>query len=111
MYTKIENYKKLTIEMINNIGVGEDYQDKIAILLEERQAILDSLTSEEELIEFRVLYKENSLIDLDNRLRDLLSEELSQAKTDILNQKKKKAANFAYSKVNREGFNLFSTQI
>ena len=51
------------------------------------------------------------MISLDNQLRDLLIKELNQAKTDIINQKKKKAANFAYSKVNREGFNLFSTQI
>lgn len=110
MYKKFEKYKELTIEMINNIGI-EDNQNKIATLLEDRQSILNSLSTNEELAEFRVLYKEYNMISLDNQLRDLLIKELNQAKTDILNQKKKKAANFAYSKVNREGFNLFSTQI
>lgn len=110
MYKKFEKYKELTIEMINNIGI-EDNQNKIATLLEDRQSILNSLSTNEELAEFRVLYKEYNMISLDNQLRDLLIKELNQAKTDILNQKKKKAASFAYSKVNREGFNLFSTQI
>lgn len=111
MYRKIEKYKELTVEIISNIGAREEYQNKIATLLDERQEILDSLSSNEELIEFRVLYKENDIISLDNELRDLLTQELNQAREDILNQKKKKAANFAYSKVNREGLNLFSTQI
>lgn len=111
MYKKIEKYKELTLKMINSIGTEDDFQDKIAVMLDDRQTILDTLLSSEELIEFRVLYKEYDIVSLDNKLRDLLSQELNQAKTDVLNQKKKKAANFAYSKVNREGFNLFSTQI
>ena len=108
---KIDIYKDLTIKMIESIGNGPDFQNKIALLLEERQAVLDSLSPDKELIEFRVLYKNEDIISLDNELRDLLTRELNQAKTDILDYKKKKAANFAYSKVNREGLNLFSTRM
>ena len=111
MHDKIEKYKEITIKMIDSISNEIDYQNKVASLLEERQIVLDSLLTNEELIEFRVLYKEYEMVNLDNQLRDLLTRELNQAKTDILEQKKKKVANFAYSKVNREGFNLFSTQI
>ena len=111
MHDKIEKYKEITIKMIDSISNEIDYQNKVASLLEERQIVLDSLLTNEELIEFRVLYKEYEMLNLDNQLRDLLTRELNQAKTDILEQKKKKAANFAYSKVNREGFNFFSTQI
>lgn len=111
MYEKINEYKNITLKMIDIIGTIPDYQTKVATLLDERQAILDSVLTNEELIEFRTLYKQYGVLALDNELRDLLTKELNQAKNDILEQKKKKTANFAYSKVNREGFNLFSTHI
>lgn len=111
MYEKINEYKNATLKMVDIIGTIPDYQAKVATLLDERQAILDSISTKEELIEFRTLYKQYDISVLDDKLRDLLTKELNQAKNDILEQKKKKTANFAYSKINREGFNLFSTHI
>lgn|SRR5699024_2741999 len=111
MHEKIEAYKELTIQMIYAIENELDYQHKVAELLDKRQVIIDSFTTNEEVIQFRVLYKDYEVAILDNQLRDLLTKELNQTKTDILEQKKKRIANSAYSKVNREGLNLFSKQI
>ena len=97
--------------MIYAIENELDYQHKVAELLDKRQVIIDSFTTNEEVIQFRVLYKDYEVAILDNQLRDLLTKELNQTKTDILEQKKKRIANSAYSKVNREGLNLFSKQI
>lgn len=111
MHEKIEAYKELTVDMINAIGSEPDYQHKVAELLDKRQVIIDSFTTTEEVIQFRVLYRDYEVGTLDNQLRDLLTKELNQTKTDIIEQKKKRIANSAYSKVNREGLNLFSKQI
>ena len=111
MHKKIELYKELTLEMINVMNKEGDYQDKIAELLDKRQAIIDSFISNEDVIQFRVLYRDYDIAKLDNELKELLTEELNKTKTDIIEQKKKRIANSAYSKVNREGLNLFSKQI
>lgn len=55
MHDKIEKYKEITIKMIDSISNEIDYQNKVASLLEERQIVLDSLLTNEELIEFRGL--------------------------------------------------------
>lgn len=111
MHEKIELYKELTLEMISIMNKEGDYQDKIAELLDKRQVIIDSFTTSEDVIQFRVLYRDYDITSLDNELKELLTQELNKTKTDIIEQKKKRIANSAYSKVNREGLNLFSKQI
>lgn len=111
MYDLIDEYRTYTVEMINSIGKESDYPQKIAEILDKRQTIIDSLSSDEELFEFRRLYDKFSLKSLDDELKDLLTKELDKTKKDIIEQKKQRVANNAYTKVNRDGFNLFSKQI
>ena len=111
MYNRIEEYKKYTLEMISIIGTTPDYQFKVAELLEKRQTILDSIVTSDELARFRVLYKECDLAVLDDELKTLLTNEINKTKHDIIEQKKQRVASSAYTKVNREGFNIFSTRM
>ena len=111
MYNRIEEYKKYTLDMIEIIDSTPDYQYKVAELLDKRQAIIDSFLASDEMARFRVLYEEYNLTALDDELRTLLTDELNKTKDDIIEQKKKRVANSAYTKINREGFNIFSTHI
>lgn len=111
MYNRIEEYKKYTLNMIEIIDNTPDYQYKVAELLDKRQAIIDSFLASDEMARFRVLYEEYNLTALDDELRTLLTDELNKTKDDIIEQKKKRVANSAYTKINREGFNIFSTHI
>lgn len=111
MYNRIEEYKKYTLNMIEIIDNTPDYQYKVAELLDKRQAIIDSFLASDEMARFRVLYEEYNLAALDDELRTLLTNELNKTKDDIIEQKKKRVANSAYTKINREGFNIFSTHI
>lgn len=111
MYNRIEEYKKYTLEMIASIGNIPDYQFKVAELLEKRQSILDSFATADELARFRVLYQECNVAILDDELKSLLTNEINKTKNDIIEQKKQRVASSAYTKVNREGFNIFSTRM
>lgn len=111
MYNKLEEYKKYTIDMINSINSEPNYQYKVAELLEKRQLIIDSFISNDDIVRFRRLYNEYNIATLDDELKDLLTNELNKTKHNIIEQKKQRVANSAYTRVNREGFNLFSKQI
>lgn len=111
MNNKIILYKEITEEMILFLRTVPDSQDEIARLLDKRQDILNSLESTDELIQFRDMYREHKISELDDILKELLTRELNKTKIDILEQKKQRIANSAYTKVNREGLNLFSTQV
>lgn len=112
MYNRIEEYKKYTLDMIETIDNNTpDYQYKVAELLDKRQAIIDSFLTSNEMARFRVLYREHNINALDDKLKTLLTDELNKTKDDIIEQKKKRVANSAYTKINREGFNIFSTHI
>lgn len=111
MHEGIILYKNLTSEMINAIQTREDFQEYIAILLDRRQAILDDFKDKGELARFRKMYDAYEINVLDEELKELLTQELNQTKSDILEQKKKRVANNAYSKVSRDGLNIFNAKI
>ena len=111
MNNKIEDYRKYTFEMIDVIGKEHNYQFRVAELLDKRQSIIDSFSTSEELAEFRRLYNSFDIKALDDELKELLTNELNKTKHDIIEHKKQRVANNAYTKVNRVGFNLFSKQI
>lgn len=104
--TKIQEYKEITQEMIK---CTED-EFRVNELLNKRQLIIDSITSQEDLKHFRFLYSEHKVYELDNKLKELLEKRLVDAKAEILEQRKKRVANSAYTKVNRSGVSLFSKQ-
>ena len=111
MYEKIALYKKITEDMILILRSTSDSEEEIAKLLDERQEVLNSLKTTDELIEFREIYRQLKISELDDILKELLTRELNKTKRDILEQKRQRMASSAYRKVNKEGLNLFSTQV
>ena len=99
-------YKSISLEIVkalesSNLGLLDD-------LFNKRQAILDNLVDEK-------ILKDNSIkseiLDIDNKIKDLLYIEIEKTKHEIKEHKRSMAVNNSYLQNNRENLNIFNKKV
>ncbi|MCC0627626.1 MULTISPECIES: flagellar protein FliT [unclassified Clostridioides] len=105
---KINLYKDISLKIINLIE-KEEYKN-ISNRLNERQNIINSI-SEFDRNEFIHLYNSMELIEIDDKIKDALQEQLSEVKKELHEYKLTKQVNTMYYSLNREKVNLFSKKV
>ncbi len=99
-------YKSISLEIVkalesSNLGLLDD-------LFNKRQSILDNLVDEK-------ILKDNSIkseiLDIDNKIKDLLYIEIEKTKHEIKEHKRSMAVNNSYLQNNRENLNIFNKKV
>lgn len=99
-------YKSISLEIVkalesSNLGLLDD-------LFNKRQSILDNLVDEK-------ILKDNSIkseiLDIDNKIKDLLYIEIDKTKHEIKEHKRSMAVNNSYLQNNRENLNIFNKKV
>lgn len=99
-------YKSISLDIVkalesSNLGLLDD-------LFNKRQAILDNLVDEK-------ILKDNSIkseiLDIDNKIKDLLYIEIEKTKHEIKEHKRSMAVNNSYLQNNRENLNIFNKKV
>lgn len=109
MYNLIKEYKDISLRIISEIKTTED-QDKISLLLDKRQQILDKVTESNQIQRFRIQYAQNGLDKIDEEMRILLTELLNKTKEELRVHRKKKNASNAYVRSTKSGGNIFTVK-
>ncbi|CZR95486.1 MULTISPECIES: flagellar protein FliT [unclassified Clostridioides] len=105
---KINLYKDISLKIINLIE-KEEYKN-ISNRLNERQDIINSI-SEVDKNDFIQFYNSMELIEIDNKIRVTLQEQLLEVKKELHEYKFTKQANTMYSSLNREKVNIFNKKV
>ncbi|MDN9636656.1 flagellar protein FliT [Clostridioides difficile] len=105
---KLNLYKDISLQIINLIE-KEEYI-KISSKLGERQDIINSV-SEIDRNDFIQLYNRMELIEIDNRIRDILQGQLLEVKKELHEYKLTKQVNTMYYNLNREKVNIFNKKV
>lgn len=109
MYNIIKEYKNISLQIILEIKENGD-QEKVSILLDKRQVLLDEVTKSNQLQRFRIQYAQNGLDKIDEEMRLLLLDLLSRTKEEMRVHRKKQNASNAYMKSSKPTSNIFSTK-
>lgn len=103
----LEQYKKLTIKIIEELREDRD----IDALMEERGKILKEIEalkiSEKELLEE---YNKLEIKPIDKSLEDLIKFKMNEIKVGIQENKRRRSAYSSYTSSNRQG-NLFARKV
>lgn len=104
----LENYKKITEEIISNIKNDVDVNN----LMDKREELINKLFEDEKINinNIKEIYLSKGLVDLDKKLEVAIKEEQLKVKEEIRDLHKRKNANNAYEK-NRQINNFFNTKI
>lgn len=105
---KINLYKDISLQIIALIK-KEEYKN-ISNRINERQDIIDSI-SEVDKDDFIQLYNDNELIEIDDRIKTYLQEQLSEVKKELHEYKLTKQVNTMYYSLNREKVNIFNKKV
>ncbi|UWD48928.1 flagellar protein FliT [Clostridioides difficile] len=105
---KINLYKDISLQIITLIE-KEEYKN-ISNRLNERQDIINSV-SEVDKNDFIQLYNDKELIEIDDRIRNSLQEQLSEVKKELHEYKLTKQVNTMYYNLNREKVNIFNKKV
>ncbi|EQF29184.1 flagellar FliT family protein [Clostridioides difficile CD160] len=105
---KINLYKDISLQIIALIK-KEEYKN-ISNRINERQDIIDSI-SEVDKDDFIQLYNDNELIEIDDRIKNYLQEQLSEVKKELHEYKLTKQVNTMYYSLNREKVNIFNKKV
>ena len=90
--------------------VKTENQEEVALLLDERQDILNKVMSDNNIALFRQIYNEYNLAEIDNDINMIFTESLESAKQQIIEHKKTQRASKAYMNAKKEKIHLFSMQ-
>ena len=102
----INLYKSISLEIVealenNNLELLEE-------LFKKRQTILDNIKDEK-------ILKENSIksqiLDIDNKIKTLLSIEIEKTKQEIKEHRRSMAVNNSYLQNNRQNLNIFNKKV
>lgn len=110
MYNIIKEYKDISLEILEEIKDGNGDQEKVSILLDKRQTLLDRVTKENQLQRFRIQYAQQGIDKIDEEMRLLLTDLLNKTKEEMVVHRKKQNASNAYINSNRTSRNIFSTK-
>lgn len=105
---KINLYKDISLQIITLIE-KEEYKN-ISNRLNERQDIINSV-SEVDKNDFIQFYNDKELIEIDDRIRNSLQEQLSEVKKELHEYKLTKQVNTMYYNLNREKVNIFNKKV
>lgn len=105
---KINLYKDISLQIIALIE--KDEYKNISNRLNERQDIINSV-SEVDKNDFIQLYNDKELIEIDDRIRTSLQEQLSEVKKELHEYKLTKQVNTMYYNLNREKVNIFNKKV
>ncbi|MDB0440909.1 flagellar protein FliT [Clostridioides difficile] len=105
---KINLYKDISLQIITLIE-KEEYKN-ISNRLNERQDIINSV-SEVDKNDFIQLYNDKELIEIDDKIRNSLQEQLSEVKKELHEYKLTKQVNTMYYSLNREKVNIFNKKV
>ncbi|MCC0647991.1 MULTISPECIES: flagellar protein FliT [unclassified Clostridioides] len=103
------NLYKIISEQILSMITNNKYKD-INIKLDERQHIINSI-NEIDKDSFIEKYNELGMIEIDNKIKGILNEQLAIVKKELYEYRLTKQVNTMYSNSNREKINIFNKKV
>ena len=102
----INLYKSISLEIVkaiesSNLGLLDD-------LFNKRQSILDNAIDEKILKDNLI---KSQILDIDNKIKSLLTIEIEKTKHEIKEHKRSMAVNNSYLQNNRENLNIFNKKV
>lgn len=102
----VDLWVNITFEIIECIQEGK--YNKAQDLFDKRQEIIDKQIN---LKEFKNKLIENDALSLDKKIKEILTKDMENTKSDIQNYKKTKSMNSSYMKNFSENINIFSQKV
>lgn len=104
----LESYRNITEAIIINVQNDIDTEN----LMKKREALIKNLVEDKNFDkeETKKLFKDNSLVELDKKLKSLIEEKIQETKQEIKILNDRKNANNVYNK-NRNLNNFFERKI
>ena len=102
----INLYKSISLDIVkaiesSNLGLLDD-------LFNKRQSILDN-TIDEKILKDNLI--KSQILDIDNKIKSLLTIEIEKTKHEIKEHKRSMAVNNSYLQNNRENLNIFNKKV
>ena len=102
----INLYKSISLEIVkaiesSNLGLLDD-------LINKTQSILDN-TIDEQILKDNLI--KSQILDIDNKIKTLLTIEIEKTKHEIKEHKRSMAVNNSYLQNNRENLNIFNKKV
>lgn len=99
-------YKKISLEIIE--AINNENIDVLNELFDKRQYILEQEKDKEKLKEELI---KCGILDIDNNIKILLSNNIDKVKTEIKEHKRSIQVNNHYIKNNKENLNIFNKKV
>lgn len=106
----IEEYKNISIEIMDILKSENVNEYELEARFIKRQEILDKST-EEELEDFRKNYRKSGIYEIDEEIKNKLQKVIGDVKKELSEYREKKAVNFAYANINKTNLNIFSKKV
>lgn len=106
MQEKINLYKDITIKIIEMLS--KQAYDEVDNLIQQRQCIINEVNINENVEEFKLLYKKYNINVLDKDIRCIMEKQLSEIKREIKEYKTNQQGNSTYVSIKKENLNIFS---
>ncbi len=105
----IEDYKRITQEILDILNEEVVDHEKLGCKIDERQVLITEFKSDE-LEAFRKEYRKKYL-PLDNIIKDKLEEQIIKAKRELFDHRNKQIVSTAYVKAGKNILNIFSKKV
>ena len=99
-------YKQISLEIID--ALENDNIDILNELFEKRQSILDN---SENINKLKDNIIKSEILDIDNKIKTLLSKEIEKTKSEIKEHRRSVMVNNSYIQNNKEILNLFNKKV
>ena len=103
---EINLYKSISLEIIDDLE--NNNLDRLEDLLKKRQYILDNIKDKKKLMDNPM---KSQILDIDNKIKTLLSIEVEKIKHEINEHKRLIVVNNSYLKNNQEKLNIFNKKV
>ncbi len=106
----VENYIQISRKIINILNENEVDYDKLEKYLNQRDYVIKKINEKNKIKEFRKIYI-NDLHEVDIEIKELIKVNLSKAKSEIIEYRKRKTVNTVYTNMNKSNFNIFLKKV
>lgn len=110
MKDSVKKYKDISDEILRILSSSDIDDQKIDKCFQDRQMIIDKISEENKIDEFRKIYKEE-LYKEDENIKNLLQNNINDLKKEIIQHKKSKNVNFNYTNMSKSNLNIFSKKV
>jgi uncharacterized small protein (DUF1192 family) len=106
MINVASKYKQISLNLIDKLKNNDI--DDIDDFLDKRQDILENINNKKL---FKKILIEDGIIEIDEKIHNLLKENIDKVKIEIKEHRKSKQANNSYINLKKEKLNIFNKKV